>query len=107
MDFDNCESTNISEISVALSASTSNSQSHTSSDESTRNSQDLSKKIRGQFFSNIKTYDTNWSATCILCKKIQYDKKGVTSNINRHVKTKHKEEYNKWISQLNDAEKEG
>jgi len=29
----------------------------------------------------------------------------VTSNINRFVKTKHKEEYDKWISQLNDAEK--
>ena len=37
---------------------------------------------------------------CILCGETQCDTKGVTSNINRHIKTQHKKEYEEWCSQL-------
>jgi hypothetical protein len=47
----------------------------------------IPKTIRDKFYVNMKTYESNWSGQCILCNKIQYDSKGVTSNFNRHVKT--------------------
>lgn len=45
-------------------------------------------------------YDKNWSAKCLLCGKLQYDKKGVTSNIIRHIKTQHRKEHEQWSTQL-------
>ncbi|CAF5130990.1 unnamed protein product, partial [Rotaria sp. Silwood1] len=53
----------------------------------------IPKTMRNKFYVNIKTYESKWSGQCILCNKIQYDSKGVTSNFNRHVKTQHKQEY--------------
>jgi hypothetical protein len=62
----------------------------------------IPKTIRDKFYVNIKTYDTNWAGQCVLCNKIQYDKKGVTSNMNRHIKTQHDKEYQEWLVQLNE-----
>ncbi|CAF1410417.1 unnamed protein product [Adineta ricciae] len=95
------------EVSILLLPLTPTSQSQISSDLSSQNLNlpDPAKNIRSQFYSDIKTYDTNWCATCLLCKKVQFDKKGVTSNTNRHVKSQHKKEYEKWVSQLNESNK--
>jgi len=60
----------------------------------------IPKTIRDKFYVNIKTYETNWSGQCMLCNKIKYDNKGVTSNINRHVKCQHGKEYQEWLTQL-------
>ena len=60
----------------------------------------IPKTIKDKFYINITKHDTNWSAECVLCNKIQYDSKGVTSNMNRHVKTQHTSKYEKWINQL-------
>ncbi len=50
---------------------------------STSNSVDnIPKTVRDKFYTDIQIYDTNWSCRCVLCNKIQYDNKGVTSNIN-------------------------
>jgi hypothetical protein len=65
----------------------------------------IPKTIRNKFYSNIKNYEKKWSATCTLCSKIQYDSKGVTSNINRHIKAQHKKEYEEWYSQLHQSNK--
>ncbi|CAF4794697.1 unnamed protein product [Rotaria sp. Silwood1] len=64
---------------------------------------DIPKTVRDKFYVNIKTYETNWSGQCILCNKIKYDNKGVTSNINRHVKSQHGKEYQEWLTQLNES----
>ncbi|CAF2850441.1 unnamed protein product [Rotaria sp. Silwood2] len=63
----------------------------------------IPKTVRDKFYVNIKTYETNWSGQCILCNKIQYDNKGVTSNMNHHVKTQHGKEYQEWLAQLNQS----
>ncbi|CAF4936087.1 unnamed protein product [Rotaria sp. Silwood1] len=63
----------------------------------------IPKTMRNKFYVNIKTYESKWSGQCILCNKIQYDSKGVTSNFNRHVKTQHKQEYREWFAQLNQS----
>ncbi|CAF3089987.1 unnamed protein product [Rotaria socialis] len=60
----------------------------------------IPKTIRDKFYANIAKYDTKWSAECILCKKVQYDSKGVTSNMNRHIKSQHKAAYQEWMNQL-------
>ncbi|CAF2425589.1 unnamed protein product [Rotaria sp. Silwood2] len=65
----------------------------------------IPKTVRDKFYVNIKTYETNWSGQCILCNKIKYDNKGVTSNINRHVKSQHGKEYQEWLAQLNESSK--
>jgi hypothetical protein len=79
----------------------------TSNDSATSDKIDnIPKTIRDKFYSNIKFYETNWSGECILCHKTKYDKKGVTSNINRHIKTQHRKEYDEWFSRLHEANKE-
>ncbi|CAF1482350.1 unnamed protein product [Rotaria magnacalcarata] len=65
-----------------------------------QNIDNIPKTIKNNFFINITKYETNWSGECILCKKIQYDSIGVTSNMNRHVKSQHKTAYHEWINQL-------
>ena len=45
------------------------------------------KTIRDKLYVNVTKYDTNWAEEGIVCGKIQYDSKAVTSNRNRHVKT--------------------
>lgn len=94
------------EVSIVLPSLTINSQSRMSADPPSQDLPDPAKNIRSQFYSDIKVYDTNWCATCLLCKKVQFDKKGVTSNTNRHIKSQHKKEYEKWISQLNESNKD-
>ena len=42
----------------------------------------IQKTIGDKFYVNITKYDTSWSGQCIVCGKIQYDSKGVTSNMN-------------------------
>ena len=64
--------------------------------------ENLPKTIREKFYVNIKTYQTKWCGQCTLCNKIQYDSKGVTSNLNRHVKNQHGDAYREWLNQLND-----
>lgn len=64
------------------------------------------KSIRNKFYRNIKFYESNWSAECVICHKAQYDKKGVTSNVNRHIKTQHTKEYKEWFSQLYSKDKD-
>lgn len=60
----------------------------------------IPKTVRDKFFLNIKTFEKNWSGECVLCHEIKYDKLGVTSNINRHVRTKHAKAYEEWSSEL-------
>jgi hypothetical protein len=63
----------------------------------------IPKTIRNKFYSNVNNYEKKWSAICTLCNKVQYDSKGVTSNMNRHIKTQHKKEYEEWCSQLHQS----
>ena len=58
------------------------------------------RAVREKFYTDVKIYDTNWSGRCNLCGKVQYDKRGVTSNINRHVKRQHEKEYQQWLSEI-------
>ena len=62
----------------------------------------IQKTIGDKFYVNITKYDTKWSEQCIVCGKIQYDSKDVTTNMNRHMKTQHKAQYKRWIDQLNE-----
>ena len=64
--------------------------------------ENLPKTIREKFYVDIKTYETKWSGQCTLCNEIQYDSKGVTSSLNRHVKNQHADAYREWLNQLND-----
>lgn len=47
-----------------------------------QNVDDIPKTIRNKFYTNINIHEKKWSATCILCDKVQYDTKGVTSSMN-------------------------
>ena len=60
----------------------------------------IPKTVRDKFFLNIKTFEKNWSGECVLCHEIKNDKLGFTSNINRHVRTKHEKAYEAWSSEL-------
>ena len=73
---------------------------------SSKASDSVSKSIRDKFYCNVKFYQSNWSAECVICHKIQYDNKGVTSNINRHIKSQHANEYKDWFSQLHSNSKD-
>ncbi|CAF3794554.1 unnamed protein product [Rotaria sp. Silwood1] len=88
------------EICVVSPVSACDISSNSPSKAATESIDNIPKTIRNKFYSNIIFYEKKWSATCTLCGKIQYDSKGVTSNINRHIKTQHKKEYEQWCSQL-------
>ena len=92
-----------SDVSVLTPAIASASTSNDSIEAASQSTENIPKTIREKFYINIKVYDSNWSAQCLLCNKIQYDKKGVTSNVNRHVKTQHDKEYGEWLYQLNQS----
>ena len=63
----------------------------------------IRKTARDQFFNGIVKNEKNWSAKCLLCGEVVLDNLGVTSNINRHVKTHHKTEFDHWSKQLNES----
>ena len=53
-----------------------------------------------QFFTHIIKNERNWSAKCLLCNEVILDNLGVTSNVNRHVTTRHKAAFDEWSRQL-------
>ena len=73
----------LSSVSIPCSTSTPGESSVTTAD----TVDNIQKIIGGKFYVNITKYNTNWSEQCIVCGKIQYDSKGVTSNMNRHKKS--------------------
>ncbi|CAF1511795.1 unnamed protein product [Adineta ricciae] len=60
----------------------------------------IARTIRDEFYINIKSFEKNWSGECRVCHEVKYDNLGVTSNINRHVKSKHVKEYEEWCAEL-------
>ena len=73
----------LSSVSIPCSTSTPDESSLTTPD----TVDNIQKIIRDKFYVNVTKYDTNWAGECIVCGKIQYDSKAITSNTNRRVKT--------------------
>ena len=90
----------IQEISVSSTAPASALVPNHSLEGTSEGIDNIPKTIRDKFYSDIVVHDKNWSAKCILCDKLQYDNKGVSSNIIRHIKNQHKKEYEQWSMQL-------
>ena len=89
------------EICVLSPASICNTSSNSASKAAAESIANIPKTIRNKFYSNINIYEKKkWSVACILCRKTQYNTKGVISNINRHIKTQHKRKYEEYCSQL-------
>ncbi len=68
--------------------------------------QRVGKSVRDNFFINVTKNETNWSAKCLICDDIVHDNIGVTSNVNRHVKTHHQTEYTEWLNKLNSLDQQ-
>jgi hypothetical protein len=64
----------ISKISISLPRLILDSELNDSPEAATANSADIPKTIRNKFYSNIHTYDKNWSATRILCILYKYQR---------------------------------
>ncbi|CAF1098972.1 unnamed protein product [Didymodactylos carnosus] len=65
---------------------------------------DVVKIACDKFFTNVTKYEKNWSAQCLLCEEVVFDNLGVTSNVNRHIKNRHKVEYAEWSKELNELD---
>ena len=100
---DNIESSNTNS---SISISSSISLTPKSKSEAVSKTQRVGKSIRDDFFTNITKNDKNWSGKCLVCDNIVYDNIGVTSNVNRHVKTHHQTEYNEWLNKLNGLDRQ-
>jgi hypothetical protein len=72
-----------------------------STNQATPKKHDVTKTARDEFFTNITKNEKNWSAQCLLCNETILDNIGVTSNVNRHIKNRHKTEYAEWLNKLN------
>lgn len=64
----------------------------------------VAKTARDQFFTTVNKREENWSAKCSPCGEVVTDTIGVTSNLNRHVKTRHRVEFDQWSKQLSEGD---